>query len=380
MVNIDSLHNWVMNKITEKNTSLKVIDNCQDGKEKVKLLKMFDKKFRHLPDESDYLFDMMELEQMKANPNLDEDEQNTHYYDFVRKHFSNTLDKQTLALIKRGGLDEKQFQIKKQKERMIRCHSCNSDKSFTCRKQNLVICADCGFCLDAMIAVPTWQQEKDLPKKKSGYTKQKTMSEALDYFMCRKKCTVSNEMIMRLRCKLEHISIDHLTIKMLKGAMKELGMNKVYIQMYLLFYQLTGKKVVLDTDTEKIIHYLFYLVKNAFSELRDEKIVERTNIFIYKYSIFKLIEIIIYLVKAVLKNQVSIYLVQEEEDEEEGKYNIFGNILTREKLRKVNTRQLQQANSMIPYPVIESQENLIKYDQDWYNICKKCNLPFFESL
>jgi ribosomal protein L37E len=368
-----------MNKITDKHTSLAIIEKCKDEKEKKKLECMFDKKFRHLPDENEYMFDMMELEKVKTDTSLDDDAQNTFYYDFVRKHFSNTLDKKTLALIKRGGLDERQFQIKRQKENMLRCESCNSENNFSCTKQNLVICADCGFCLDAMITVPSWQQEKDLPKKKSGYTKQKTMSEALDYFLCRKKCTVNNETIMRLRCKLEHICIDHLTIKMLKSAMKELGMNKVYIQMYLLFHQLTAKKVVIDPDTEKIVHYLFYLVKNAFSDLRDEKVIERTNIFIYKYSIFKILEIIIYFVEAVLKNQVIVYLSLNEE-KKEGEFNIFGNILTREKLRKVDTAQLKQAINMIPYPVIESQENLIKYDQDWKQICKRCTFPFFESL
>ena len=377
MVNIDSLHNWFMIKIKERESSLSLIENCKDEKEKKKLEGLFDKKFRHLSNENEYMFDMMELEQMKTNTSLDEDEQNTLYYDFVKKHFSNTLDTQTLALIKRGGMDEKMFQFKRQREKMIRCNACNSDNNFSCTKQNLIICADCGFCLDAMITVPTWQQEKDLPKKKSGYTKQKTMSEALDYFLCRKKCTVSNDMIMRLRCKLEHIVIHHLTIKMLKSAMKELGMNKVYIQMYLLFYQLTGKKVVLDLNTEKILHYLFYLVKNAFSTLRSEKIILRTNIFIYKYSIFKLMEIIIYLVECVEKNHVCIYLVLDEEDKEN---NIYCNILTREKLRKVNTLQLKQAIQMIPFPVIESSENFIKYDQDWKNICKSCNFPFFESL
>ena len=150
--------------------------------------------------------------------------------------------------------------------------------------------------------------------------------------------------------------------------------------MYLLFHQLTGKKVIIDKNTEKIVHYLFFLVKNAFSELQDEDVIERTNIFIYKYSIFKLLEIIIYLVNAVLKNEISIFLVKDEEEEEENKYNIFCNILTREKLRNVNTKQLKVAISMIPYPVIESQENLIKYDVDWKNICGKCNFPFFESL
>ena len=81
-----------------------------------------------------------------------------------------------------------------------------------------------------------------------------------------------------------------------------------------------------------------------------------------------------------LKNEISIFLVKDEEEEEENKYNIFCNILTREKLRNVNTKQLKVAISMIPYPVIESQENLIKYDVDWKNICGKCNFPFFESL
>ena len=381
MVYIDSLHNWVMDMLAEKRKSAIVIQNCSDEEEKTKLEIMFDKKFRHLPVESDYMFDIMKLEKIKTEQ-TNEDEKNDYYYDFVTRHFSNTLDAETFELIKRGGLDETQFQLKKEREKMIRCKFCESETFLMrCVKQNLMICRDCGTCVDAMIALPTWEQERDMPKKKTGYTKQKTMSEALDYLLCRKKCTVENDKILQLRYKLQHIPIEYLTIKMLKSAMKELSMNKVYIQMYLLFFQLTNKKVSLDMPTEKILHFLFYLVKEAFSELRVEGVIKRTNIFIYKYSIFKILEIIIYLVDMVcFKKRLSVYLVVDDVDGERNDKNIFQNALTRSKLAEVNVAQVKYAVTMIPYPVIESQENLIKYDEDWRNICTRCNFPFFESV
>lgn len=380
MVNIDSLHNWVMSMLEEKRKSVTTLQNCSDEKERKKLEIMFIKKFRNLPVESEYLFDIMKLEKIKTIE-MDEDEKNEYYYDFVRRHFSNTLDIETLELIKRGGLNEAAFQIKKERDKMYRCKSCKSDNFLiSCTKQSLMICGDCGTCLDDMNHLPSWEQERDIPRKKSGYTKQKTMNEALDYFLCRKKCTVDNDKIIQLRYKLNHIPQEYLTIKMMKIAMKELSMNKVYIQMYLLFFQLTNKKVDLDMSTEKILHFLFYLVKEAFSELRIDGIIKRTNIFIYKYSIFKLLEIILYLFDTVcVKKQTSVFLVVDDDDDDDKPHN-FQNNLTPSKLAKVNTAQVKYALTMIPYPVIESHENLIKYDTDWSCICKKCNFPFFESV
>lgn len=373
MVNIDSLHTWFLDSLDKKKTFLNIIQNCDDVNEKKKLQITFNKKFCNLPDEFDYLYSILQLEKLKTDESITEDEKNRMYYEFVKKHFSRVLDIETLTLIKRGGLSEDELRLKKERDTHLRCKNCDAEGQLV-ECENIFVCIQCGFCLDALIMAPSWDQEKDLPKRKSGYTKQKTFSEAIDYYLCRKKCTISNENIVKLQSKLQHISLEHLTIKMLKCAMKELNMNKIYMQIYLIFFQLTNKKVIIDPSTEKIIHYLFYLVKEAFADLRTEKKIHRTNIFIYKYSIFKILEIIICLAEIVKKNRDTTYLIEENEHEYQNKQ------LTRQMFMNINTQQLKFAISMIPFPVIESEENFIKYDEDWYAICERCNLPFFESL
>jgi hypothetical protein len=384
MVNLSSLHGWVMEKLEEKRIAEITISQCTEEHEREKLKKLHAIKFKNLPNENEYMLDVVIL-QTNIESEDNGDEKNMIYYKFVKKHFVNVLDNETLSGIRRGCLDERQFQKKEMAKQINRCQSCESEKNLlACTKQNTLVCTECGISVDSMILIPNWEQEKELPKKKSGYTKQKTMSEALDFFLCRKKMNVPPAKLNLLKAKVEHIPLEYLTIKMMKSAMKELNMSKYYIQMYLIYKALTGKMVTLAPDGEKIIHYLFYLQKDAFSDLRAEGEIDRTNIFVYRYSICKNLEITIHLANLVRSNKPTsaLYLVEDDEEDDEGNVtsSIYKNILTRRKLRDVNIDELNYALRMVPSPIIESPENLMKYDHDWAKICKRCNLPFFESL
>lgn len=362
-LNFQSLHNIYMSQLNEKNQIINDLKKFQQVKnisnaEKNRiesLQNLLKTKYNHL-NENEYILSVLPLiEKVEKNISPSPAEYKTYCQRFFPENKELSLE--TL---------KNETKIKDEKH----CPICTHNNFRTDRKSDTFICKNCGHCITANNSLPSWERTFELKMpKKTGYSKAKSLIECLDYLLLRKKITIEKTDIEKLKDKMKHISKDLLDVKTIHLAMRHLNLSKHYNDKYYIYFLLTGRKTILSEKTEQCILQHFFLEQTAFAYLKEKKQLQRVNIFVYRYSIYKLAEIILFKIK---NPKISDFLSLSA-NEKINKSNIID-------LKEVNKNELEELIDIIPKPIVESDQNLQIYDASWKIICEFNGWQFIPSL
>lgn len=248
------------------------------------------------------------------------------------------------------------------------CINCNATNTLIENiKGDQFICIDCGSSTTAHRVVTSYEQTLEIKSttKKNGYSKCKSLHEYLDYIQLRKPETVTKEEEKQIVDKLKHIDISRITINLIQSAMQLLKFNYLYNDKYFIYFVLTKKKITLSPGTEKQIHFHFFLVLQAFDVFKNDH--DRMNIFLYKYSVKKIAEILLFKLKNPNYKPVK-------------KPEIEMNFPNTDDLSEVVEKELTDMINIIPHPIIKSFDNLFKYDCFFKKICSYLGWKFISSF
>lgn len=364
-LNFQSLHNIYFSRIQEKqqiNADILRLEEMSSltKKETLDLKKLKDllqeKKFANLVENTEYMLDALPLIQKSEEEGINEYE----YASFCRKYFAEDIHELTGK------------RIDTHKEPLIQtCSYCSSRISFTDTKEDEIICQNCGTCIAANQQIPSWETIINIRPRKSKYAKAKSLMEYLDYIQLRKKPKIEESAIINLKKKMAHIPVNKLDVKTVKTAMQQLGLSKFYTDKFYVFYLITGKRVNLSKETEDQIHSLFYLEQFAFGYLQHKKVIDRKNIFLYGFSVYKLTELILFK----LKNPDIVEYLLTTAHANAPKQSIQAGDVS-----KTVESELKFLLAIIPVPVVEADHNLEKYDIKWKCICEFLGWKFIPSL
>lgn len=364
-LNFQSLHNIYISKLNEKKKVETDLNNFRDNienhtnadKVRIQLLESsLENKYQHLRPENEYMLDVLTLiDKTEKGIKLNEDE----YETYCQKYFPDNAE-ELVYTPKPKNLET----IKKH------CPMCTSSSFGTDTKADSYICKNCGHCVPANNALPSWETTINLrTPRKSGYTKSKSLIEYLDYLQLRKKVALENEDIQRLRDKMQHIQPHLIDVKTIHIAMRHLGLSKFYNDKFYVYFLLTGNKVSLSKTTEKCVLQHFYLEQFAFNYLQQNKLIDRINIYVYRFSVVKLAQIILFKIQ---NPKVSEFI--------KSTANSSCPIAPEVDLAEVNADELQFMIDIIPTPIVESDENLEIYDTSWKLTCEFNGWKFIPSL
>jgi hypothetical protein len=364
-LNFQSLHNIYISKLNEKKKVETDLNNFRTSttpptnadKVRIELLEnSLESKYKHLVPENEYMLDVVTLiDKTEKGIKLNDDE----YETYCQKYFSDNAEE----LIYTPKNSEKATSSN-------RCPICTSDSFGTDTKADSYICKNCGHCVPANNALPSWETTINLrTSRKSGYTKSKSLIEYLDYLQLRKKVTLENEDIERLRDKMCHIPPDSLDVKTVHIAMRHLGLSKFYNDKFYVYYLLSGQKVSLSKKTEECLLQYFYIEQFAFNYLQQNGALDRINIYVYRFSVVKLAQIILFSIRnpkivAHLKSKANPLCPKPPEVD----------------LAEVNEKELEFMMDIIPTPIVESDDNLEIYDSSWKLVCEFSGWKFIPSL
>lgn len=362
-LNFRSLHNLYLSRIQERQEIHNDILRLQEITEITKKQSLELKKLQaslkeekfNLVDKNDYMLDVFPLiEKVEEGSDINDHE----YREFCQKYFPEDIRELT-------------GKRKKTEPTMQRCCYCSSILSTTDTKADTTICQNCGTCTAANQQIPSWEKIISIRPRKSKYAKAKSLMEYLDYMQLRKKQKIEESAIQELKKKMRHIPPNNLDVKTVKTAMQQLGLSKFYTDKFYVFYLITGKKVCLSKETEEQIHSLFYLEQFAFNYLQQSQIIDRKNIFLYGFSVFKLVELILFKLK---NPEVAAYLLTTAHPNAPKQSAKAGDV------SEVVKEELEFLLAIIPVPVVEADHNLEKYDVKWKCICGFLGWKFIPSL
>jgi len=362
MLNFQSLHNLYLNDLEAKRKIEILLEERENdgddgdvnkklkGLQVLNLKKILKEKFGHLVDETDYILDTMHLVKKIAESGSVEEED---YENYCRTYFPKNVP------LDKGGKENS-------------CTNCGAESFVIDSKANQNSCSNCGACDSANITFPSWERTLQLYNTvgKSGYTKVKSLNECLDYILLRRKPTIDTHAVVLLKERLQYIPVENLDVKIIRNAMQQLKLNDFYCDKYYVYYILTNKKIILDPDTEKQIQEHFYLEQFAFNYLINKKVIERVNIFVYRYSLLKIAQFLLF--KKQNKPLCDYTKQLQHADAPRGLRETDSDLL--------NVEQLKNLINIIPKPIVESEINLLKYDVSWEAICRFLGWYFIPSL
>lgn len=364
-LNFQSLHNIYISQLKEKDKVKLDLNNFQvkennssADKVRIELLEnSLKNKYNHLVSENEYMLDVLTLiDKTEKGIKLNDDE----YETYCQKYFPNNAEELVYATKPKNPENKIQY-----------CKICASNSFGTDIKADIHICKNCGHCIRANNQLPSWETTINLrTSRKSGYTKLKSLIEYLDYIQLRKKISLENEDIQRLRDKMQHIPHWSLDVKTVHIAMRHLGLSKFYNDKFYVFFLLTGKKVSLSKKTEECILQHFYLEQFAFNYLRENALLDRINIYVYRFSAVKLAQIILFKIR---NPKISAFLKTTANP-------LSPNQGPQVDLADVVEEELEFMISIIPTPIVESDDNLEIYDKSWKLISEFNGWKFIASL
>ena len=278
---------------------------------------------------------------------------NEIYNDYVKKYFNDDVNT----------LKEKN-EIKTQ---FSNCPDCGINNWVENTKSDDYICLNCGFAKSANRVVVTYEKGLELKSrgKKNGYSKSKSLQEFLDYLQLKKAIGLSKDEEKKITDKLIHIKKERITVNLIQSAMQKLKLNKQYNDKYYMYHMITGKKISLSNETEKKIQFFFHYEQKAFELLKGSH--HRINIFLYKYSVKKIIELMLFNMSNPEYKPVTEATIDMS----------YPNISD---LSNVNENELYDMVKIIPVPIIMSFENLAKYDKFWCRVCLVLGWKFISSF
>lgn len=335
--NIVSLHNIYLEKIQTKERLQAQL--LAIPKDQPLLLQPIQTKLRQYEDVQESM-DEYHLNNVRLILLLNGDENvpDDIYNDYVKRYFP-TETKQVAT-------------EENQKNKKLQCHSCGGFIFVLNTQNDENVCQQCGITEVAHQKVCSYERalELRLGGKKAGYSKSKSLGEYLDYIQLRKRQgipMVDENKIIELLQGFEKHRID---VKLIHSCMRMLKLSKYYGDKYFLFEKLTGRKITLSPGTERQLYAHFFLEQRAFTQLQREGRIKRWNIFVYRYSVCKIAQLIVF--------KLSNPEYHDKVDEE----------CTRD-LKEVVKLELENLLDIIPQPLVESVETLELYDTYWHMIC-----------
>ena len=145
---------------------------------------------------------------------------------------------------------------------------------------------------------------------------------------------IDSDIINKVKERLTRMKKENITVDIITKVLKELKLNKKYKYAYYIYAEITGIYPTVSTETEQEIYKYFSKIQDSFNRLKEQKIVKRNNIWVYRYCVYKICEII--------------------GEKELIKY--------------------------IPKPLVNSSKNLHEYDNGWKLICDDLNIPFYRTI
>lgn len=351
--NLEALHNLYVHKITVKNNlqaqrkKLTKQKKCtkSESNDLVNCISKLNNEYSSILDSVDeYMLDNIEIISIIGT---NEEISKELYNNYVKKYFS------TVA----------QLHI----QESTNCPICGIYNWVEIKKSDTTVCVDCGFVKSAHAQVVSYEKSLELKMrgKKGGYSKSKSLCEFLDYVQLRKKVLITNGEENNILIKLKDIKPEKLNINLVQTAMQILGYSHLYNDKYYIYYLITGDKVELSKGTRIQIERHFFQMQKAFELLRKKH--GRINIFIYKYSTKKIAELILFK----LKNPKYMPLTKPLIDVSYPDVN---------DLSEVKESELVKLLKIIPHPIVQSFENLYKYDAFWEQVCFYLGWKFESSF
>ncbi len=195
-------------------------------------------------------------------------------------------------------------------------------------------CVECGECIEYQITRYTWDVEQQYSYSKPSYQKIKTMVDWLELFLARNSKDLPEGTVALVSKRLERMEKKHITVEIIQKTLKELKLNSLYKYIYFIYSKVTDIVPVIDEEKEKELYSVFARVQDSFNRLKQTGALGRKNIWVYRYCVYKICEII--------EEKVMI------------KY--------------------------IPKPLVDGHKNLYKYDQGWKLVMEDLGLPFYSSI
>ena len=274
------------------------------------------KKLDHIIDFNDYIIDGSHLV-IKIKDEEDESMKLIYYNQYLTLYFPNLK-------INFNSLKIKEIE---------NCEICSGN--LTVDKINCIsVCVLCGHFMNYTIQRHTWDVERMYSSSKPSYEKIKTMMEWMNLFLGRETKDLEEDIVERVRERLKRMKREHITVEIIKKALKELKLNKKYKYKYYLYAKITGIYPILERETELKIYQYFSKIQETFNRFKSQNIIKRKNIWVYRYCVYKICEII-------------------------GETELL---------------------DFIPKPLVDSNKNLHEYDVGWGLIMKELDLPFKRTI
>jgi hypothetical protein len=357
--NLRSLHQLYLHKIQTKKElkdKLKELNEkgLNESNEKMQLEQKLETQYKNVVETADeYNLQNIDLISIlyDKDPNFHVDKE--IYNDYVKRYFNHEVNL-----------------LKYNNQLQSSCEVCEMNNWIEDTKTDNFICLQCGMAKPANRVVVSYEKglELKIQQKKNSYSKSKSLTEFLDYLQLKKTISTTTEEEKKIKSKLSHIPKEKIYVKLVQSAMQKLALNHLYNDKYYMFYRITGKKIHLSPGTERQIQFHFFLEQKAFEILKKKH--ERMNIFLYKYSVKKIIELILFkLQNPGYKPLVSPKINIENQYSEE--VNNLSEVVEQELVNMIN---------IIPQPIIMSFDNLWKYDLFWRTVCQYLGWRFISSF
>ena len=232
-----------------------------------------------------------------------------------------------------------------QVEEVDYCKGCASENVKIDRVNCIKTCVDCGGCEEYIITRHTWDVEQLHSHSKQSYDKIKTMMEWIDLFLGRETKDFDMEIIDKVKHKLRRVQIQDITIEMIYKKLKELQLNNKYKFVYFIFAKITNIYPTIEKEAEQLIYEYFAKIQDSFNRLKSQKVLIRKNIWVYRYCVYKICE-----------------LIEKQHTDPE------------------IIKDISYLKSFIPTPLVCSHKTLFKYDQGWKLVMNDLGLPYIETI
>ena len=102
----------------------------------------------------------------------------------------------------------------------------------------------------------------------------------------------------------------HITVEIIQKTLKELKLNSLYKYIYFIYSKVTDIVPVIDEEKEKELYSVFARVQDSFNRLKQTGALGRKNIWVYRYCVYKICEIIEESFKNISKNRHQEILIK----------------------------------------------------------------------
>ena len=166
------------------------------------------------------------------------------------------------------------------------CLECNEPYTFD-ERNAVKACLICGYSECIQVFKSSYQDEMSF-NKKTLYKKLKAFKDNLERITCLNRKELTNDVVPIIRKNI----IGEITVKKVKKCLKDNGYKVFFKYKYYVFYQLTGRKVIINSDQERKLIQMFNELHTIFNTLKERKLIVRKNIYKYEFILFKFFEML----------------------------------------------------------------------------------------